>query len=723
MLEILGFIDRLTYVNPENQFTVAKFQEKGKSSLFPIVGYLPEVEPGETLRIWGDWVQDKQFGKQFKVERYQQELPTDIEGIERYLASGLIKGVGAAYAKKIVKIFGLETLKIIEEKPEKLSQVPGMGKKRIEAIRIGWEKQRAIHNIMFFLQSHSLSPTYAQKIYRHYGENCLRIVQQNPFRLASEIRGIGFKLADKIAHSLKIPYDSSDRIDAGFAYFLSELSGEGHVCYPVQEFIEYTSAQLNIDTSILRTRLKELSEDKKLHLQSIEGVDYVWSYPLYYSETGIAQEIIRLQQARSLIREIHIENALKWVEDQLKLKLAKHQKIAVAASFQNKFHIITGGPGTGKSTIINAILRIAEKLTKRIVLAAPTGRAAKRMTEITHKSASTIHSLLEFDVAKGRFKKGLDNPIKCDLIIIDEASMIDTYLMHALLRAIPSSSKVILVGDTDQLPSVGPGNVLKDLIESETIETSFLKFIFRQSKGSKISYNAHLINQGYFPNLKSEKDSDFFFMEEDDPEKLVSTLVNIVHKRLPETYGLDPIYDIQVLSPMKKGLIGIENLNHILQKTLNPQHISLQRGTQRYCRGDKVMQIRNNPQKGISNGDLGIIITIDQIAHEMFVDFDGKIVTYDFSELDEIVLAYAASIHKYQGSESKCVVIPIHTQHFKLLHRNLLYTGITRAKKLVVLIGTKKALAIAVKNDEVKRRYTGLKSFLKAIQIASFSKL
>ena len=535
-------------------------------------------------------------------------------------------------------------------------------------------------------------------------ERSIEKVQANPYALAKEIHGVGFKSADKIAEGLGIPKESPARIDAGLEYVLWKLSEEGHVCYPRPSLLQTAETILELPQDVIAPRIDALAESGVL----VQEQELVWIKPLYAAELGIAKELSRIKNHPSLLRYFDTEKALEWVEEKLQIQFAAAQKVAVLNGVSEKLLIITGGPGTGKSTITRAILEISEKLTKKILLAAPTGRAAKRLSEITRKKAHTIHSILEMDFTLGEFRKNRENPLNCDIIIIDEASMIDTFLMYQLLKAIPSHAKVIFIGDIDQLPSVGPGNVLKDMIKSERVHICTLKEIFRQAKDSQIILNAHKVNQGEFPDLRYFPESDFLYYPQESPEEIVAQILELITTTLPRKYHFHRFEDIQVLSPMKRGQIGSENLNQVLQETLNSSPNALIKMGKRFLMGDKVMQIRNNYQKEVFNGDVGYITHMDLTEQLLRVAFEGKVVDYDFNELDELILAYAVSIHKYQGSECPCVIIPIHVSHFKLLYRNLLYTGITRGKKLVVLVGSKKAIAIAVKNEEVKQRHTGL---------------
>lgn len=713
---LIGYIERITFQNPESGYTVAQLQAPKNTELTCIVGIMPALQPGETIRCWGEWKRHLIHGQQFEVKRYQVEAPADILGITKYLGSGLIKGIGPKYAARIVEKFGVETLNVIDQSPEQLLEIQGLGAKRLEMIRTCWSEQKSIRDVMIFLQTHGVTPTYAQKIFKVYGAQSIDKVKANPFQLARDIFGIGFKTADVIAQKLGFDASSDMRADAGIEYVLTELASDGHVCYPVEDFIEEARSILEIDKEKIRARIFVLTEEGRVeHFKLIhagEPTFFVWIKPLFVAEVGIAREIQRLISAAHSLREIDLAKAIEWIQGALKLELAANQKEAVGQALFQKMHIITGGPGTGKSTITKAILGITEKLTPNIVLAAPTGRAAKRMTEITGKKASTIHSLLEYDFKKRGFKRNRTSPLTCDLLIIDESSMIDTFLMYSLLKAIPDHARVIFVGDINQLPSVGPGNVLQDMIASQIMTVTTLNEIFRQAEGSRIITNAHRINRGIFPDIRNLSQSDFFFVEVEEAEGVLNQIVSLVTQRLPKKFDLHPTDEIQVLAPMRKGVIGIDNLNTVLQEKLNPNQTSILRNGRKLAVNDKVMQIRNNYQKEVFNGDIGRIIEIDLTDQQVLVRMDEREICYEFSDLDELVLAYAVSVHKYQGSECPCVVIPIHTSHFKLLYRNLLYTAVTRGKRLVVLVGTKKALAIAVHNDEIKKRYTGLQQAL-----------
>jgi exodeoxyribonuclease V alpha subunit len=711
---IYGFLEKITYYNEENDFLVAQLQEKAKRELTTIVGNLSGINPGESLKLSGKWVHNKRFGEQFQVESYEVTVPATVHGIRKYLGSGLIKGIGPIMAERIVKKFALETLDIIEKTPGRLSEVDGIGSKRIAMITKAWEEQKEIKEIMVFLQGHGVSATYSAKIYKQYGNKSIEVVKENPYRLAKDIRGIGFLTADRIAQNVGIDPHSLVRAKAGIIYVLNQFSEEGHVYYLERGLIQKANEILNVDKETISKAIEELFREREVFLEEIkeENNRAVYLSPFYVAETGVANILKGLKTSSSNIRPIDQEKAIEWVQQKLNIELAEKQKEAVILAASSKVLIITGGPGTGKTTIIKAILKIFQQLNLRILLAAPTGRAAKRMSEATGWEAKTIHRLLKYSPQKGGFEKDRDDPLESDAVIIDEVSMVDTLLMYYLLRAIPSESHLILVGDVDQLPSVGPGNVLKDIIDSDSFTVVKLIEIFRQARESMITVNAHRINQGEFPQIKRKEDTDFYFIQEEDPEKALSQIITLCSERIPQHFGFHPVKDIQVLTPMHRGVIGVSNLNIEFQKKLNPGPSGITHGSRTFRLGDKVMQTTNNYDKDVFNGDIGWILKINQEERELTIDFDGRPITYDFSELDEVVLAYAISVHKSQGSEYPVVVLPIMTQHYLLLQRNLIYTGITRARKLVVLVGTKKALAIAIKNNKPQARFTRLRERL-----------
>jgi exodeoxyribonuclease V alpha subunit len=720
MDEITGHIERITFQNPDNGWTVARLQEPRKQELTTVVGTMTSVQVGETVRCQGTWKNDTNFGFQFIVQEYKVEQPATIYGIQKYLGSGMIKGIGKHFAEQIVEKYGLKTLDVIEETPHLLMEdVDGIGPKRLEKIKSCWVEQKAIREVMVFLQGYGISPTYAQKVFKTYGEESIEVIKENPYQLARDIWGIGFKTADQTAQKMGIKKDSEIRIDAGVEYALNELANNGHTCFPVDKFLEKAHELLEVDSKLISDRLEFIQEEERIMIAPLQIEEQmtacVWLQVFHICEQGIGKEINRLQNTESKLRSVESNKAIQYAEEKLSIQLASNQKLAVANSLSEKIHIITGGPGTGKSTITKVILQILGALTKEVLLAAPTGRAAKRMAEITKREAKTIHSLLEFDFSINGFRRNRDNALECELIIVDEASMIDTVLMYNLLKAIPDSARVIFVGDIDQLPSVGAGNVLMDLIDSDRIPVTKLTEIFRQAAHSKIITNAHKINAGQFPDISNDKAGDFFFIEEEDTQKMGELIADLVQNRLPKAYKFDSIKDIQVLSPMNRSIIGNRNLNQILQKKLNPSYEPLIKAGRTFHDRDKVMQIQNNYDKDVFNGDVGRIEKIDRSEQIVWVDFDNRRIEYDFADLDQLVLAYSCSIHKYQGSECPCVIVPIHTSHYMMLYRNLVYTGITRGKKMVIMVGSKKALYMSVKNDKVAKRFTGLKEVLKSL--------
>ncbi len=708
MEELTGSVEHLTFQDPESHFTVATVLSPGQRKPIIATGVMPAIQVGETILCTGVWKLHPKHGMQFEVATYELRLPQDARAIEKFLSSGAVRGIGPAFAKRLVERFGKDTLKVIDKEPKLLSSIDGLGEKKIATLVRSWQEQKELKELFVFLQGYGITRAYARKILRAYGSSALQKIKQNPYCLAKEVHGMGFRLADAIAKTMGVQPESVERISAGIDYVLYELSQEGHVCHPLDLFITRASLTLEVAPDLIRQETGRLFKEQQLELQRVDDTLYIWSKPLFASEVGIANEMKRLKSSPSPLRQVDIDKAIIWSQEKLYLRFAPLQEQAVRQVLQEKVSIITGGPGTGKSTITKALVAIFEKLTDKILLVAPTGRAAKRLAEITHKYAQTIHRTLKYDFAKGRFKFDRDNPLQTDLLIIDESSMIDTYLMYQLLRAIPSSAKVVIIGDVNQLPSIGPGTVLKDLIASNFIPTVRLNAIFRQAQGSKIILNAHRINEGKMPFTENFEKSDFFFVEAKEPEDVRRTILELVTKKIPQEHRFDAKKEIQVLVPMRKGACGIEVLNRDLQEKLTPSGSSFG-----FRVGDKVMQLRNNYSKDVYNGDIGYVTAVKSDEEQLIVQMDDKEVTYEFSELDELVLAYAVSIHKYQGSECPCIVMPIHTSHFKLLTKNLLYTGVTRGKKLVFLVGTKKAIAIAVKNEEVQERYTGLKHHLK----------
>ena len=718
LTDLSGQIERITYTNDQNGFTIARVKVHGQRDLVTVVGHLISPAPGEILNMRGEWVNHPRFGEQFKVVEFKTAVPATVYGIQKYLGSGLIKGLGPVMAGRIAKKFGEQTLDVIENETEKLAKVEGIGKKRIAMIKKAWDEQKEIRDVMLFLQSHEISSGYATKIFKQYGNRSIAVVTDNPYRLATDIFGIGFVIADSIASKLGFPEDLPFRIEAGILYVLNQLSDEGHVFYPYEPLMKKSQEILGIGREVVVKALGKIAVEKKVIVEDInkrieefkENNKAVYLAKFHLCETSISDRLKLLLTAPKSIRHVASERAIDWVQRQLNITLAENQVRAIQSALANKIMIITGGPGTGKTTIINAVLKIFTRLKVRTILAAPTGRAAKRMSETTGHGAKTIHRLLEFSFIKGGFQKNEEKPLNCDLLILDEASMIDTILMHHLLKAVPPFATVIFVGDVNQLPSVGAGNVLNDIITSGAVPVVELNEIFRQAKASRIIVNAHKINTGILPSFENHvPNNDFYFIEQEDPQKVLGIILELTKTRIPQRFGFDPVDDIQVLTPMHKGVVGAENLNMELQKTLNPVQDGIIRGNRSFRVNDKVMQIRNNYDKAVFNGDMGRITGIRPEEYEVTVTFDGRDVTYEFSDLDEIVLAYAVSVHKSQGSEYPAVVIPILTQHYILLQRNLIYTAITRGRDLVVIVGTRNALAIGINNDKTQKRFTYLK--------------
>lgn len=725
-----GVLERIVFADQDNAWSVLKLAVAGRRGQVTVVGNVLGVRPGETLRLAGRWVQDKKWGQQFKASSFKAVKPATLEGIERYLGSGLIRGVGKAMAQRLVAQFGAGTLEIIENHPERLRQVEGIGPKRCEQILEAWKEQRHIQRVMVFLQGHGVSTAYAIRIYKTYGPESETLVSENPYRLATDIHGIGFGTADAIAERLGVPRDSPRRAEAGLLHLLQQASDRGHLFLPKSRLLDEGQQLLEIPQSTLDASLKALIRRDQAVSEIVDSRDAfsdtgdreaIFTTLLFRAEVALADSLMDLMKAPVEDPSIDIERALSHFEKREGLTLATQQRTAIEEALRSKVLVITGGPGTGKTTLLRGIVEILGRKGGKILLAAPTGRAARRLAEATGRDARTVHRLLEFDPSKGAFLRCASLHLEADLVIIDEASMLDTALARSLVEAVPPAGKLILVGDVDQLPSVGPGRVLADLINSGALAVVRLTEIFRQAESSRIVVNAHRVNRGEIPLFErgeraSQKGplSDFFFIPRQEPEELLETLIHLVTERIPRSFGFHPVEEIQVLAPMNRGLLGVHNLNAALQERLNPTGSPIPRSGGRLKVADKVMQLRNNYELEVFNGDLGRILSLDEEEEEISVDFEGRRVLYPLSDLDELAPAYACSIHKSQGSEYPCVVVPLHSQHFLLLQRNLLYTALTRAKKLAVLLGQPRALTTAVRNQDTRSRFTRLAQRLRA---------
>ncbi len=745
---LTGVVERITFTNPENGYTVARFQADRQFGLVTVVGALAEVHAGARLKLFGRWKSHAKYGEQFEIERYVEEVPATVEGIKRYLGSGLIKGIGPVMAKRIAEKFGDYTLDIIENDIDRLNEVEGIGRKRVNMIAQAWEAQKQIKEIMLFLQSHQVSTNLAVKIYKSYGDQSITIVRNEPYRLARDIFGIGFLTADKIARNMGIEADAPQRIAAGVEYTLNQLADQGHVFAPQEHLVEAAVKILGVEPAQVEAQVEVLRQEERLVVERgaeqrearseeqivnrkseipkghnvVNRLEAVYLPPFYYAEVGVARRVKELltspESRLAAFRGVDWDKAFGWLAttQQAGITLAERQRQAVQMALSHKVSILTGGPGTGKTSTVKAILSLLRGKGKRALLAAPTGRAAKRLAESTGQEAKTIHRLLEVSPSEGfKFQRNQENPLEGDLVILDECSMVDLILMNSLLKAIHPATHLLLVGDADQLPSVGAGNVLRDLIASGVVPVTRLEVIFRQAADSTIITNAHRVNRGDMPIFPQDK-RDFYFFGKEEPEEAADLVVDIVARRIPEKFGLAS-QDIQVLSPMHRGATGARALNEKLQARLNPLRYDrpeYRSGSRVFRMGDRVLQLRNNYDHDVFNGDIGQITRIDLEDGEIRVEFEGRPVSYDFSDLDELTLAYAMSVHKSQGSEYPVVVVPILTQHYMLLQRNLLYTAITRAKQMVVLVGTRKAIAMAVKNDKIAARWSALPERLQA---------
>jgi exodeoxyribonuclease V alpha subunit len=711
MSSVTGLIERVTFHNEETGFCVVRVKVDGHRDLVTVVGRASSINAGEWLTAEGAWIQDRDHGTQLKADLLQTSAPTSREGIEKYLASGLIKGIGPVYAKKLVEKFGEGVFDIIDRESVRLEQVRGIGAERRRTIRTAWAEQKIVREIMVFLHSNGVSTSRAVRIYKTYGDEAVEKVRANPYLLARDISGIGFKTADDIARKLGIPEDSILRARAGLSHTLSEAGGNGHCALPKDVLLKNASDLLAMDPLILQRALSEMLAEGELEEDGITGEDLIFLPPIRRAEVEVASRLARLARGNAEYPEIDADKAIAWLKEKKSIDLAPSQAEALRRALCSRVLVITGGPGVGKTTLVNSILTLLRAKQVKCLLCAPTGRAAKRLSESTGLEAKTIHRLLEYQ--NSGFSRNASNPLDCDLLVADETSMMDVQLMSKLLQALPARAHLVLVGDVDQLPSVGPGAVLGDIIRSGAVPVVRLTEIFRQASSSRIIVNAHRINSGAMP--ESEKDSDFFFIEREEPESVPATILELVAERIPKKWKLDPRRDIQVLCPMNRGSLGTAQMNRTLQERLNPKRIgdpSVEKFGWEFRVRDKVIQTRNNYDKEVFNGDIGEILKIDDFEREVLITFDGREVVYDFNELDEVSLAYAITIHKSQGSEFPVVVMPLAMQQYLLLQRNLVYTGITRGRRLVVLVGQKKALQTAVRNVSAVRRYTALEKRL-----------
>ncbi|QRM28336.1 ATP-dependent RecD-like DNA helicase [Microvirga sp. VF16] len=711
---LAGSVERVTFHNAENGFAVLKVHARGKRDLVTVVGHTPAVSAGEWITASGLWISDRDHGLQFKAEVLKTTPPTGAEGIEKYLASGQMRGIGPAMAKRIVAAFGVDTFEIIEASPERLTEVSGIGPMRASRIISGWAEQKAVREIMIFLHAHGVGTARAVRIFKTYGYEAIQVMTEDPYRLAKDVRGIGFRTADAIATKLGMEKIAPQRIRAGISFALQTATDEGHCALPVEALTRLAEQLLEVDAALIRTAIVEELSKGEVVSDTIGDETCLFLKGLYLAEQAIASRLIERASGPPPWPEIDLDKAIPWVEGRTGKTLAASQREALKLVLGSKVAVVTGGPGVGKTTLLDTILRLLVAKGVKVALAAPTGRAAKRMTEQTGLEAKTIHRLLEIDPKHGGFSRNEENPLDCDLLVVDETSMVDVPLMNALTKAIPTHAGLLLVGDVDQLPSVGSGQVLADIIASERIQVARLTEVFRQAAESRIVVNAHRVNKGQMPEPpKLGEESDFYFVEIANPEEGVPKIIQMIKERMPRRFGLDPMKDIQVLCPMNRGVLGARNLNIQLQEVLNPNPpAKVERFGWRFSPGDRVMETQNDYDREVFNGDLGTVVRIDDEEGALIASFDGREVSYPFGELDTLVPAYATTIHKSQGSEYPAVIIPVVTQHFTMLARNLLYTGVTRGKRLVVLVGQKKAVAMAVRGGQMKKRWTKLREWL-----------
>ncbi|MEZ4458660.1 MAG: ATP-dependent RecD-like DNA helicase [bacterium] len=705
-----GILGRVRFSSDDGEFSVAELEVSGGKTT-TIVGNLLETQPGEHVVVSGVWRKNAKFGPQLEIDAIRTVPPTTLEGIERYLASGLVEGVGPVLAERIVATFGADTLDIIDADPKRIREVPGIGKKRGETIAQAWELQRSVRNVMVFLQSHGITPSYALRIWKAYGADAIRVIQENPYNLAEEIHGIGFKIADNIARRAGIDVDAMPRLRAGVLHTLAEAGSEGHVYLPMEVLLDKTSALLGLRPEQISAGITDVHEDQRVYIDTIDGEPAVYRAGLWRTETEAADRLRALAAVERRFRPQSVEYQIDAVEAEMQVELAFQQREAVRSVWDHKVAVITGGPGTGKTTIVRVLCELADHLKQRFALAAPTGRASRRMSEATGRPAMTIHRLLEFNPREGGFQYNSERPLDLDLLIVDEASMIDIYLLYALVDALPADAAIVFVGDIDQLPSVGPGQVLRDIMDSGVAHVVELTDVFRQALDSTIVTNAHRINRGEMPIDAPRVEgvlTDFYTIATEDPRVAQDRIVELVTSRIPAAFGVDATHDVQVLAPMHRGEVGCSSLNRVLQSALTGQNFGVERGQTWWREGDKVMQTRNSYERGVFNGDIGWIRSVDTAKKQLYVEFEDKMVSYEFSELDELQHAFAVTVHKSQGSEYPVVVMPVMTQHYVMLQRNLLYTAVTRARKLVVLVGSARAVGLAVRNATAGSRYTGL---------------
>ncbi|RAL20409.1 ATP-dependent RecD-like DNA helicase [Lujinxingia litoralis] len=711
MERLRGELKRVRFASDDGQFAVCDLLVPDRVVPVTLVGNILATRPGESVEVWGRWREDVRYGRQFAIERIEAVLPATREGVERYLASDLIEGIGPTLARRIVAHFGASTLEILDAAPERVQEVEGIGKKRAARITASWEEGRLVHKIMVFLRSHGVSNANAVRIYRTFGAQAVEVIQQNPYALSEAIFGIGFKSADRIAMQAGVLPGDLSRLRAGLLHTLGEASGEGHMYLPWELLRPRAAELLGVGEHLLADALESLRQEERVSVEASPGGETrVYAAGALRVEERAARRLRRLAQSPGLTGRPE-DAALAQVERELGVALAEAQRRAVRSVFEHKLAVITGGPGTGKTTIVRAICELAERQGWRVTLAAPTGRAARRLGETTARGATTVHRLLEYSFQAGGFQRDEERPLETDLLIVDEASMVDTWLLAALAAALPATACLALVGDIDQLPSVGPGQVLRDVIDSGIAGVTRLTEIFRQAEASTIVVNAHRINAGKMPVVPARKPGelvDFYTINAEDPKQAHARIVELVTERMPRAFGLDPLQDVQILAPMHRGEVGCSKLNEALQRAFHQGKPELVRGHRRFCEGDRVMQTRNNYEAEVFNGDVGQVVALHAEENTLTVRFDEREVSYDRANLDELVLAYAITVHKSQGSEYRAVVLPMSTQHYVMLQRNLLYTAVTRARELVVVVGSEEAVRLALKNDRASERYTQL---------------